>query len=607
MSVPLDTAEDSSARAVAAVDALLQDPDSKPGFEPESAASARAAVERFAARFASADGWVKAVVEGARAGAQGLSGDRLQGLAEIVQNADDAGASSVRIVLDADALLVAHDGRPVTLSDVFALAAPWVTTKSTNASATGRFGIGLMTLQSLSPTLEVYSGHYRIRLGDPTIAVVDDLNVPDGFARAGETVLRVPLQPGVLDAVAIDAWFARWDEAALLFCNHVRNITVSAGGHVVRTLQMRWEDASEGTAEVGGAALRVQRRYAQASDGRRWAVHTVDAPPPAGVTRARKAVDTSTPLGVALPLHDGERGQLYAGLPVIGTRYPVRINAQFDPLTGRQGLAADSRWNNALCPLIADLWVAAVMDLFNTGPSDAWRIVPLLEPADSQRQSMVATFEALLLAAARTVLPERLTFQVGDREVPLAALAVEAVRLEGILTDDEISALADLDATLPAGARDSAGHWRAVLADWREAGARLPAPVTVEAALRLFNDAARQPEATISLAAAALDEDLGDALASLRCVVTEGHTHTHTSGPPHQQICGCWPRTPAVWPVNSGSCNACTQPTWRILTTRARSSNGSSNNVPSALPRTPGACSVASPQEERLAVDSTGR
>ncbi len=219
MSVSPDTAEDSSAQAVAAVDALLQDPDCEPGFEPENVVSARVAIERFAARFASADGWVKAVVEGARAGAQGLSGDRLQGLAEIVQNADDAGASSVRIALDADALLVAHDGRQVTLGDVFALATPWVTTKSASASATGRFGIGLMTLQSLSPTLEVYSGHYQIRLGDPTISVIEDPRVPDGFVRLGDTVFRVPLEPGVLDAAAIDAWFASWDEAGLLFCN----------------------------------------------------------------------------------------------------------------------------------------------------------------------------------------------------------------------------------------------------------------------------------------------------------------------------------------------------------------------------------------------------
>jgi hypothetical protein len=211
-------------------------------------------------------------------------------------------------------------------------------------------------------------------------------------------------------------------------------------------------------------------------------------------------------------------------------RFPARINAQFDPLTGRQGLA-DSSWNNALCPLIADLWVAAVIDLFKSEPSGAWRVVPLVEPADNPEQSIVARLEALLLASARMVLPERLTFQVAGRAIPLADLAVEAPRLEGFLADSEISTLAGLYVTLPSEARDAGGHWRRVLADWREAGAGLTAPVTVEAALALFSNVSRQAEAIISLAAAALDEDLDDELASLRCVVTEDNARIRPPTP----------------------------------------------------------------------------
>jgi hypothetical protein len=512
-------------RAQAAVDALLRDPDSDPRFEPESEASARAAIERFATSFASADGWVKAVVEGARAGAQGLSGDRLQGLAEIVQNADDAGASSVRFALDVEALLVAHDGRPVALSDVFALATPWVTTKSANASATGRFGIGLMTLQTLSPTLEVYSGNYRFRLGDPTISVVDEQYVRDGFARPDDTVLRIPLEPGVLSAEEVDLWFARWDESALLFCRCVKEVTVSSAGRLLRSLRMGWEERPVSSAVVGGTSVRLQRRYAKASDGRRWAVHTADVPAPRGVHRARKAADLTTPVGMALPLQDGDGGQLYAGLPLVSTHFPARINAQFDPLTGRQGLAADSPWNNALSPLIAELWIAAAMDLFDTDPINAWRIVPTSEAPIDPRQVAVAELDALLLASARTVLPEHLTFPFGSRDVQICEMAVEDSRLEGIITDAEICSLAGSDATLPSNVRDPLGRWRDVLADWREADARLGPSVTVKDALALFNDGGRAPAANILLAAAALEDDLRDELATLECVITEDGAH----------------------------------------------------------------------------------
>lgn len=516
---PVQSAADSVARSVAAVDALLLDPDSDPGFEPTDPASASAAIARFAERFEAAEGWVKRVLTGARAGARGLSGDPLQGLSEIVQNADDAGARNVRILLTEEALLAAHDGRRVSLSDVFALATPWVTTKTGDASATGRFGIGLQTLQSLSPALEVASGHYRMRLED-TISPVDEVTVPDGFARHRDTVFRIPLAPGAVDEEALDGWFARWDDAALLFCRSVRRVSVEAGGRVLRVLRLRWEDQPDATAVIAGEQTQVRHRVATASDGRIWAAYTVSVPPPRGVHRRRKATADLMPLGVALPFDPVQGGQLYAGLPVVATRYPVQVNAQFDPLTGRQGLAPESAWNHALCPLIADLWVGAMIDLFDARPSDAWRVVPLVASAVEARQSVVARLETLLLDAARTILPQRLAFDVAGKRRPLTELAVEVPRLDGIITEAEVAELAGVSCAFPRGARDADGRWREVLADWRAAGADLPDPVSVEAALALFDNSNRSPEATIALAAAALHEGLEAELAAHDFVMT---------------------------------------------------------------------------------------
>jgi hypothetical protein len=73
-----------------------------------------------------------------------------------VQNAEDLDATDVRILTKERELLVAHNGSPVRLPDVLALAMPWLTSKAEQADSTGRFGIGLMTLQSLSPHLEIH-------------------------------------------------------------------------------------------------------------------------------------------------------------------------------------------------------------------------------------------------------------------------------------------------------------------------------------------------------------------------------------------------------------------------------------------------------------------
>lgn len=82
-----------------------------------------------------------------------------------------------------------------------------------------------MTLQSLSPHLEVHCGHYRVCIGDPAISVADPFSVPGWFAGDTWTVLRVPLESGALSADEVDAWLAEWADSALLFLGNVGSVT----------------------------------------------------------------------------------------------------------------------------------------------------------------------------------------------------------------------------------------------------------------------------------------------------------------------------------------------------------------------------------------------
>jgi type IV pilus biogenesis protein CpaD/CtpE len=92
--------------------------------EPEGADATHAAVAKLGELFARLPGQMRYGLERQRENGGDLSTDRLQGLSEIVQNADDLGASQVRILVRDTELLVAHDGSPVQLPDVMALAMP---------------------------------------------------------------------------------------------------------------------------------------------------------------------------------------------------------------------------------------------------------------------------------------------------------------------------------------------------------------------------------------------------------------------------------------------------------------------------------------------------
>lgn len=493
-------------------------------FEAATDEEARRIVEEFARMFEHLPGAVKDMIEGAQVGAETLSSDTLQVLAEIIQNADDSGATYVEFRIVEGHLIAIHNGRPVSLADALSLAAPWLTAKTGDALSIGRYGIGLMTHRAISDVLDVHSGRYHMRLSAPSISAIAPADLVVELP-PGTTAFSMPIRDEVVDISDVSKWLGRWDDSALLFLRHLdRVVVLGADSLPARTLTLSWIEDAAATCVVDGRELTVQRRHTTAPDGRSWLVHSVEAPTPKRVERTRKASGPTVPLGLALPLQPQAGGVIYAGLPLVKTSVPLLVNAQFDPVTGRTGLAS-TRWNRAMLPLLADLWVEVVEDLFAEMPVVAWDVVPLPGDEGDDPSSVVEQLESLLLDRACDELANRATIMVDGTAIALTELAVEDTLLENVVTPDEIATLAGLAASLPISARDPGGRWRDVLDDWREAGAPLPPPVTIQTALGLVQNAARSPEATIALTAVALNAGLADEVAELACVVTATGTH----------------------------------------------------------------------------------
>ena len=496
-------------------------------YEPLNSEEANAAVRQLAQSFADLPGTIARVLDAARDTGDLLSDDRFQGLAEIVQNADDTEASRVRFLLRSNDLLVSHNGKPVRLRHVLGLATPWLSTKGDNAATIGRFGIGLMTLRSLSGTIEVHCHPYHVRLGEPTLSPIGPPSLPSRFQEAGWTTFRIPLATGTVSLEDIKEWFGKWDDGALLFLSHVSRLELLASdGTQIRELALSRFDEEEVEFDGDAAPITASRCRAEASDGRAWAIYSTDVQSPSGVRRARKATGLTTPLSVALPLSPVQSGRIYAALPVAPARAALFVSAQFDPLASRRGFA-DNEWNRALVPLVAEMWAHAVLDLFSRDPKLAWHTVPIEKTLEGEAAgSLVHAIEEAVTDRARQWVATSLSFPTPEQgDIILSKLAVEAQSLEGILTDAETATLAELPATLPLGTRDSSGTWRKVLDDWRCAGADLPEPVSVELALDLIGDEARAVDQTIALSAAALNEELSGRLLELPCVISDDGRH----------------------------------------------------------------------------------
>lgn len=107
------------------------------------------------------DGWKEATSEGNHKFDQLFAGQYSENnhfIYELLQNAEDAGATFIAFVYQADRLTVYHDGRPFTEADVKAICSVMDGTKDKNDAQTiGHFGFGFKSVFKYTDRPEVYS------------------------------------------------------------------------------------------------------------------------------------------------------------------------------------------------------------------------------------------------------------------------------------------------------------------------------------------------------------------------------------------------------------------------------------------------------------------
>jgi hypothetical protein len=93
-----------------------------------------------------------------------LYSERTHFIFELIQNAEDAGATELAFELFEDRLELRHDGRPFTEADVRGVCGVGQSGKSADLTAIGKFGIGFKSVYAYTKSPRVYSGgeHFRI-------------------------------------------------------------------------------------------------------------------------------------------------------------------------------------------------------------------------------------------------------------------------------------------------------------------------------------------------------------------------------------------------------------------------------------------------------------
>ena len=159
-----------------------------------------------------------------------LYSERTHFIFELIQNAEDAGATELTFELFEDRLEVPHDGRPFTEADVRGVCGVGKSGKSGDLTRIGRFGIGFKSVYAYTRNPRVYSSgeHFRIENYVRPFSA-DPLDEP-----APGTLFIFPFDHGTLAAPAaiaeISSALNEMEPATLLFLTNIERVRIRGAG-----------------------------------------------------------------------------------------------------------------------------------------------------------------------------------------------------------------------------------------------------------------------------------------------------------------------------------------------------------------------------------------
>ncbi|WP_406032224.1 DUF3883 domain-containing protein [Nocardioides sp. NBC_00163] len=366
-------------------------------------------------------------------------------LNELVQNADDAGATSIRFTASRTELVVWNSGEFTDCGDQTSSDCPWTSDvrkacdlhsfrrvggrhKESSSATTGAFGVGFTAVYQVTDHPElVASGHHLIldesasederiqicpgRCGRDHLSAGTTFHLPWATT---DSALRSGLNVDVLEGATLDRLISALhdsSQSAAMFLAHVLEIRVDGGGRTTTVTRVREghqllieiAQDRDGPAKPNREVIEwllIEERAERASELRD--------------TSEQVAADRSDLVQIAVPVDDETViGRIYAGLPT-ETRagWRAHINASFYPRQDRKSVefglpSFRARWNDMLIEASAKIMASRLVDIANAaGYPAAWSYLEAAEkvsraiPSGEYSECFAAFFD-LATAAGR--------------------------------------------------------------------------------------------------------------------------------------------------------------------------------------------------------------
>ena len=371
---------------------------------------------------------------------------------ELLQNAEDARATTVEFDLAASRLVVAHNGsRPFTLTDVEAITGIGLSPKKDDETQIGKFGVGFKAVYA-------YTNHPEIRSGKFAF-VIQDLFMPEPVSAAPSghrTIFTFPFdREEKRPAVAfeeISRGLRQLDETTVLFLSSIRTIRYWLSDGFCGEITRSGDQANY---------ISIKHATADATEETHWlrltADHAISSQIPSGQTVAaafrldqapsragREKSGRAGPRARVVPL-DSAQTCIYfpAAKETSGLRF--HIHAPFASTVARDSVR-DTAENDALVDAIGQLVARALPGLRDDGLIDDGFLASLPNTADRLDEPYTLIRDHICDAFWNKAVTPVYTTAAFSRAsfAPAKSLVASPAELRSVLTVDDLEVLLPL-------------------------------------------------------------------------------------------------------------------------------------------------------------------
>ena len=370
---------------------------------------------------------------------------------ELLQNAEDAGASKVQFNLNTDRLEFEHNGdRLFEIEDVTSITSIGVSTKRNDPTSIGKFGIGFKAVFAYTATPEIESGPFHFRIRD--MVVPDTAGLAPGSLGEKRTRFVFPFDNSEKSSekarAEIEAKLRQLNENTLLFLSNIRRIEYRLPDSTTGSLERRESKNDESQIEIAVTRpgnivpdfihyLRFQRKVDVRDED----------------TGELECCQIAVAFGMDKPQNqDGKiislnPGQVCIYFPAESETSKLRfhLHAPFASTVARAHVRRDSAANKKLCDHLADLVAESMGTIRDQGLLDVEFLATLPNSSDNISPFYLPILERLIKEFKTTKL------------VPMAqgghAVTSECYRdqrnLSDLIDDEDLTTLLDKNKSQP--------------------------------------------------------------------------------------------------------------------------------------------------------------